>query len=83
MSFCRQTSRTYCDVDDLEGALNILGRSIMESDDEQARTFMKGAYYTVLILRHHSWVDSQADYMAVLSKYFHDEYDRDMTEGDR
>lgn len=82
MSFCRQTSRVYSDLDDLNGALNALGHALEDADpdDDQLRAFLKGAYYTVYILLRHSWVDTQADYMAILGKYFRDEYDRDMIE---
>lgn len=59
MSVCRRTSRVYCDVDDLDGVLNVLAKTVHECElTEQAENFIKGAYYAVDVIRYHEWVDN-------------------------
>ena len=75
MSVCRRTSRVYCDVDDLDGVLNVLAR--MEHDEpltERAKTFLTGAYYAIDVIRYHEWVDNCHDFVAILANYYLDEY---------
>ena len=76
MSVCRKTSRVYCDIDDLDGCMNVLAREVGETDDALYRAFAKGAYYTFLILRHYERVETQADFVPILHRYWQDEYDR-------
>ena len=79
MSVCRRTSRVYCDVDDLDGVLNVLAKTVHEGNlTETAANFIKGAYYAVDVIRYHEWVDNCHDFMAILSNYYLDEYNENL-----
>lgn len=79
MSVCRRTSRVYCDVDDLDGVLNVLAKTVHEGElTEQAENFIKGAYYAVDVIRYHEWVDNCHDFVAILSNYYLDEYNENL-----
>ena len=79
MSVCRRTSRVYCDVDDLDGVLNVLARLVHDAPlTEQAVNFIKGAYYAIDVIRYHEWVDNCQDFTAILANYYQDEYQENM-----
>lgn len=63
MSFSRRTSRIYIDDDDIQGALNVLSRRIMENADPAALNYYIGAHLALNLINNHEHIRTQADFM--------------------
>ena len=75
MSVCRQTSRVYCDVDDLDGVLNVVARTIKEEElTDHGVDFLAGVFSAFLVLRHQSNVENQAIFMKLLENSYETQY---------
>ena len=73
--FANQTSRVYCDAEDLEGALNVLSRRIKEADDDRAKWACVGARITIECMMLHR-LNTQADYFTVFDRLFESEIEK-------
>lgn len=73
--FANQTSRVYCDAEDLEGGLNVLERRIGEADDERARWACVGARIAIECVLLHR-LNTQADFFAVFDRFLTDEIEK-------
>lgn len=62
MSFSRHTSRIYCDIDDINGAINALGHEVMEGDPDFGEYYM-GALMTLTLIRNHEDIRDQSVFM--------------------
>ena len=64
-------ANTRIDHDDLDGLLSVLDREIAElGEDGDARTsYYVGARIALSIVRHHEFVDTQADFMRLIRHY--------------
>ena len=79
MSVCRRTNRVYCDVDDLNGVVNVAKRMALETDDPLERAFLDGVKWTAFVFAYHERVETQADLMPILMGHFRDDYDRSIS----
>lgn len=66
------SANTRIDHYDLDGLLSVLDRRIDElgSDGDPSTRFYVGAYSALSILRYHEFVDTQADFMALLDRLY-------------
>ena len=69
--FANQTSRVYCDAEDLEGGLNVLERRIAEAGDERSRWACIGARIAIECVLLHR-LNTQADFFAVFDRFLTD-----------
>ena len=59
------------DHDELDGLLSVLDRKVAELGEEcdYNTPYYVGAYIALSILRHHEFVDTQADFMRLFEHY--------------
>lgn len=76
MSVCRKTSRVYCDLDDLNGVVNVAKRMAAETDDPLLRAFLEGVRWTAFLFAYYDRIETQAEFMPIVLGHFADEYDR-------
>ena len=63
-------ANTRIDHDDLDGLLSVLDRDIAAARDVGgSAAFYRGARTALSIIRHHEFVDTQADFMRLLDRY--------------
>lgn len=64
--FSNQTSRVYCDLDDLHGAAKLATEAAWAASDVEESAFYAGAAMTLQILSDTSRIQYPKDFMAVL-----------------
>ena len=73
--FANQTSRVYCDAEDLNGGLNVLERRIAEADDERMRWACVGARAAIECVLLHR-LNTQADFFAIFDMLLTNEIEK-------
>lgn len=72
--FANQTSRVYCDAEDLEGGLNVLRRRMADAADPKTRWAYAGASMAIECMMLHR-LNTQADFFAVFDRFLADTID--------
>lgn len=78
--FSNQTSRVYCDLDDLHGAAKLAAEAAWATSDIEESAFYAGAAMTLQILADTSRIQYPKDFMAVLDARGLDKYQTDTKE---